>query len=381
MPKIPIVTAQQGPGVLQLPPIQRQQGFEEVSQFGQQLFDIDAKIRAQQDDLDLMSATGALETGLDEIKQNLTENPDYQSHPLSFMTQSKELSKRIREQFITNPLVGRAFQVKEQLLLGKAFIDVRHTARTLQGNAQLAQLENEGERLSREAAESSTLEQRDEKIQLFESATDRMLQRGYFGKDGPLEAEKKKIAFRQKVLQKNMDYVGRTNRPIFWERYFKGDFSDVDPNTRMKIAESVRTGEEREERRAEHSFNDAKKVFSNDAYGQANFGLFPRSELEDIKKGKHPFMSAEAGFHLEERNENSPSAAGNQSVLALQQEYRSGKRSAKRIETYRQRYSALAKDLGAPNTKLSQAFDELNAEEASLRTVEAAELTARIKVA
>lgn len=385
MPTIPIFTAERGPGVFQLPnvppPVPIESGGEALAQFGQRLADIDAKIRAQQDDLDLLSAVGEFELGLDSIRQGLTENPDYQSHEMSFMAQTTDLSKQVRQRFVTNPLVGRAFQIKEQQLLGKAFIDVRHTARTLQGNAQLAQLEMESDRLSREAAEAATSEQRGEKIQLFESATDRMLSRGYFGANGPLEAEKKKIAFRQKVLQKNMDYVGRTNRPVFWERYFKGEFSDVDPNTRMKIAESVRTGEEHEERRAEHALNDAKKVFSNDAYGQANFGLFPRSELEDIKKGNNPFMSAQEGHHLEERNENSPSSAGNRSVMALQQEYRSGKRSAKRIEEYRHKYNALARDLGVPNTKLSQAFDELNAEEASLRTVEAAELSAKIKIA
>lgn len=381
MPRIPIVSAQQGPGVLNLPAIQRQQGWDQVSQFGQQLSEIDAKLRAQQDDLDLMAGVGALETGIDEVKQKNLENPNYQSHEMSSILQFQDLSKRVREQYGTNTHVNRALQIKEQRLFGKAMIDVRHKSRALQGSAQLAQMDLEGERLSTLAAESTDTQKVKDYISDFETSVDRMNQRGFFGANGPEEATKKKMLFGQKVLSKNMDYQGRTDPTLFWERYAKGDFSGVEAVTREKIAEGVGRRQNEAESRAKTSFNEAKQVYANDAYGLANFGKFPQSRLNDILAGKDPFMDAHAGKTLARVNENAPNAAGNQSVMALQQAYRSGERSDKRIDYYRKQYQALADNLGAPNKALSTAFDELNSDRNALRTVKAAEQAAAFRAA
>ena len=56
MPRIPVITAERGPGVLQLPPVPQPariySGFEEIREFGETLGTIADRVKKQQDDLD-----------------------------------------------------------------------------------------------------------------------------------------------------------------------------------------------------------------------------------------------------------------------------------------------------------------------------------------
>lgn len=373
MPTIPIVTAQQGPGVLQLPPVNTITGFEEVAQLGETLIRIDSQLKKQQDDLDFMSMTADYDNGLAELKLGLKDNLDFASHEQSFLVGAKDLRTKLMKSYPSSPTVTQAFVGYERKHLPKALLDVRISSRELLGKEQLGRIAEQEERLSSRAAEALTPEERDTAIETHSDMIDRapLLD--------PLEKAKRKIEFNQKHLEKNMDYLGRTDRALMFELDRQGAFAGVDPLKRDTIREAARLAIESEDRRAKAVFKEAQDIVLRQAYGLANFGLYPKSSLEEAKANKDPFISPIEAHALEQRNNLGPSEEGNPQVRVLRDEYLAQISPPERVEAYRKKANALGKVLGHPNKELTDFLEELKHDTRAERNVAAAELATSSK--
>lgn len=382
MPRIPIFTAERGPGVLQLPavpaPARIITGFEQFKELGETLTTIDARLQKQQQDLDYIDGTGILDAGWAELKMKLEENPNYAGHELAFLQGARELSAKVRKRYATDTTVGKTLLAYEQKHLAKELINVRINSRKLLGQEQLGRVETELERLSREAAESKTPEERDQKMQLATDIIDRTQKRGFFGPDGPLEAAKKKIAFQHAMLEKNMDYLRRTDRSHLRELDRQGAFTQVDPVKRLKILEAARADEDHEEARRTRVFNQAKEIVTNDAYAKANQGLLSESELDDAVKGNNPFISAQTAAHIKERNDNPITGAGSLQIRTIMLDYHLKRMT---LQQAREALRDLADETGQKNKLLDQAADELMTDERTERDIRAKELAVNINTA
>jgi len=139
MPRIPILTAQQGPGVLNLRQVQRQTGFEEVSQFGEQLNEIGMRLQEQQDKLDLQDISSQFSYDLSVAKLNLRQNPDYAGHEAQLLKDAAEIQNRALAQPTSNA-VKRAFYGYARQKVREELIHVKVDALQLQSADQLDRL-------------------------------------------------------------------------------------------------------------------------------------------------------------------------------------------------------------------------------------------------
>lgn len=377
MPKIPIITAQQGPGVLNLPPVKLQTGFEEVMQLGTDLVKIDAKIEAARNDSLLVSASSRLDAGLKDLRQQAQDNPDYANRVHQFLKDSGDLSSTINQSLQGNRAVSAAFLSHQQRVMPSHIIDVKHDARKAQVLDIQGQATNQLDDLATVASEG-TPEQVATAVATAAELIDRHQHNGIYN---PLQAEQKKIKFREDTLKKNMTFLALSNPQELYKRNLEGQYRNVDPLERLKVLEQAASVEDKARNRAHALTADAKDIVLRDAYSQAATGELPESFLAEAEKNHNPLVSPQDAYHLRERNEKAPSSEGNRQVGYIMDELFSGDTTVERIKNARSELVALSKQLGHHNDTLSKALDHLSSLIRSENSVEAQQTTAKITAA
>lgn len=141
MPRIPIITAQEGPGILNLPPVQRMPGFEQMTQAGERLNAIREQLQAQQDRLDLEDLSSRFDYALSDAKLNLRQNPDYAQHTTQFLQDAADIQAKMAAQ-PGSPIVQRAFAMHAQQRVLHELVNVKTDALKLQHGDQLVRLDD-----------------------------------------------------------------------------------------------------------------------------------------------------------------------------------------------------------------------------------------------
>ena len=396
MPRIPIVNVEGQAAVERFPqefPVSRQidyrnlstesfaaKAFEQIANLGEKFVDVAQKIERQRDDMEVVEATSRYDTGLAEIRLKLKENIDYGSHEIEFLKKSSDLYKSVEGAFVTTPISRQTFRKHVIRTLPKELIEIKANSLKLAGEEQLSKLDQQEEELSLRAAEAITIDDRDDAIRLYTNLIDRTRERGLLS---PVKSEQKKISFKHKMLEKNMDFLRRTNVSRLWELDRQGAFAEIDPIKKLKILEAARLDEEKSIVRDERVFKNAQEIVERQWSSLANQGALPDNVLEGALKGEDPFISPDKARQYKTINSNPPigGGGGSLSIRVVMQEYHSGPSTQKRIEKARSNLLGLIKELNQADPLIDKAFNELQTDERTMRGINAAELSAGIKFA
>ena len=296
MPRIPIVSAQQGPGVLNLPPIQRQQGWEQVTEIGNQLAGIQGKIQAHQDELDLYRTETETQAELAQIKMDVALDPDYATHPEQYGKRAEEVKLRKWEVLSkTSPAAAQVYKLHAERMIEKDKVNVQIDANQKQIAQQGADTLVAGEEAARKwIKEPNATEQAKIKQDWFD-VVDRSLA------FGPEQKNKKKAQWDQWTATELIS-VDPTAARVALE---KGSFPELDPTQRQTLIRSAEVVEARRDRlviqeklaRQETTKQDFVKKWSSDTLTtkeilSSNLDAADQEhylKLMEVKEGK-PFV-------------------------------------------------------------------------------------------
>jgi len=338
---------------------------------------IEATLQKQKDDLEIATLTGQYDAAVEAIKLTLTQDPNYLGHEAAFTRQVSELQENVISS-TQRPPVQQALRARTALRFPKEAVEVRATALKLFGESQLAQLDRIEEDLSKRTAEATLEVDRNDAIQVYEALIRRARERGFLN---PLQEQQKRRSFTDKVLEKQMDVLRRTDRSTLYRLDREGAFTTLDPVKRLKILESARVDGEREIQQDERVFKQAQDVVERDWSAQANQGKLSDTEIERALIGQHPFITPDKARQYKTINENPLTGGTNLPIRIIMQEYHSGPSVQTRIDATRQQLKVLQLESGQPNKLLDAAFGELQTDERTMRGVRAQEISAGIKLA
>ena len=350
---------------------------EAIGENAVQWAQIEATLQKQKDDLEIATLTGQYDAGVEAIKLTLTQDPNYLSHEAAFTRQVSELQESVISS-TQRPAVQQALRARTALRFPKEAVAVRANAMKLFGESQLAQMDQLEEELSKRAAESPSEVDRNDAIQLYEAVARRARERGFLN---PLQEQQKRRSFTEKVLEKQMDVLRRTDRSTLYRLDREGAFTTLDPVKRLKTLESARLDGEREIQQDERVFKQAQDVVERDWSAQANQGRLSDAEIERALIGQHPFITPDKARQYKTINENPLTGGTNLPIRIIMQDYHSGPSVQARIDATRKQLKALQLESGQPNKLLDAAFGELQTDERTMRGVHAQEVSAGIKLA
>jgi len=382
MPKIPQIVASGQAPVLQLPRPGPQSygahGFRALTDFGERLGELATRLEQHRDKQELVKIAGRYEIGVAGIKDQLVAEPDVIKHPQLFTQRTQELQQNL-EKGIESGNVMAAFREHVGREFPKNLVDVQTNATKRMAQRELAGLKDLGDQLSTEAATAPQPRKRDEAIATYRGLLDDALEIGLINQ---LDHQREAQAFHEKTVEKNMDFLRRTDRPRLYEMDRQGAFAAADPITRLRILEAARVDEDQELARQHSSFKQAQDAVERHWAGLANQGLIPQSSLEAALKGQDPFIPADKAREYQRINESPViGGAGSTAIRGLMQDYHSGPSTTANIIKTRKALNKLARDMGRPDPLLDKALNELQTDERTMRGINAAEVQAGIKFA
>jgi len=352
MPRIPIVTAQQGPGVLQLPAVQRQTGFEEVVQLGERMATIQGHIQRQQDDLDLFRTLTDTEIEIKQRQMDVSADTDYATQAERFQKSAKEVMFR-KLGTLRSPSVAAVYQSRAERMIAEAGIHVETNAAKQQLEGQRAGWIVAGEQVAALWADAATPEKQE------------IISSEYFDgikRNGAFD-DKDRVKATSQFYESAMEYLRLTNRPRMRGLESQGAFQSIDPLKRAEILQKARQDDARDQANERENYNRAKDSYVGSKWALANQGLLPQSWLESAKKGLDPFFVNPKDLDdLEERNLNPIAGAGSQQVGAIMLEYARGEAVPARIQQARKQLNALT---DAPQGAIRKALEKLQSIESA----------------
>lgn len=271
MPRIPIITAQTGPGVLQLPAIQRQGGWEEVGRFGAQLADIQAKLRDQQDDLDLYRTLTDTEAELGQWRLSMTADTDYETQGERFTKAANEIKYRKLET-LRSPSVAAVYQARAERMIAKGQIHVQTDAMKGQLKVQGADILTSGEQAARLWIAADPDKREGIKQDWF-TLVDRSLA------FTPEQKNKKKAQWDEWTAIEAI----RVNPTAALTALSKGEFPELDPNQRETLMRSAEIAEARQQREVEHQQRLQREDQNNQLYDKLRDNALQWSEVKAAK--------------------------------------------------------------------------------------------------
>lgn len=143
MPQLPVINAD-GRAAIFTPPRLGPEYFgagaaRSLDEFGQTLLAVGKKLQDQEDELQYASAIGRLDAGLDTIRLDLKQDPDYASHPKKFQQQATALQANIAKELTRQP-VQTAFAARAAKTLPLHGVQVQADALSLWNSAQIAHI-------------------------------------------------------------------------------------------------------------------------------------------------------------------------------------------------------------------------------------------------
>lgn len=353
MPRIPIITAQTGPGVLQLPPVQRTDGFEQLTDTGNRLMAIQDRLQAQQDDLDLFRTLTETESELKQWQRSIAGDTDYETQADRYTKAANEIKYR-KIETLKSPAVAAVAQSRIERMIAETGIHVQTDAMKRIAERQQVEFSDLSEQTAQRFANAETPEVREGIRREWNDLLGR----------NQVLTPKQREAHQQAISEKAMKYLRLTNRPRLREWQREGVFKDVDPVKQAEILKQAADDDETERRRADAAFTEATKVHMRDIWAKANMGQLTPAEIDNMQANRDPFVDPHQVAAIVERNENPIGAGTSGPIEAVMLEYRSGSATPARIEQYRKRLNAL-QNQGVNQKKLTEALAILQGQEMS----------------
>ena len=382
MPQIPIPTAQRSPTVLQLPNVSPNsfgaQAGEQISQFGQALERTAFHLQAQQDELQLTAMAGQLDLAVDAAKQSALQHPVLAARPGIF-EDGMNAARETIEKGTQSTAVQRALLAHQYRIVPQAVIQLQHESMVRLKGENDTMLFKELDNTAREIPTMSDPVMREEALMRIRTHLERSKQSGLMT---PLDAEKTWSKFKLDVLENNMDYLRQTNPTKMQELDRQGAFAELDPMKRLKVLSDASKDVEHAETVNEKNFKKLQDAWNADWSARANLGQLSVFEQTQALAGLHPFITSDKAREYAKINANPPDVGGASTpIRVIVQEYHGKPITRQNIEVTRKKLNATARELGVPSPLLDKALNELQADEMSMRGVDAAEMTAKIQYA
>lgn len=255
MPQIPLISDRSNHGVLNLPSPSPQhfgaQAGQGLSEFGQALAQVGARMQAQDDETALIQKTSAYNERLAEIPQEILDDPNIEpgQRYKQFMLKAKEHRRTLEAD--ASPAVARALGNHEEQALGRALVQFQHDATAVRVQAARVGVQGTQSQLAQQEAFALANGDKDGVIdarQLRTDALGRAVERGTLN---PVEAQ----AMHERAENDKFELVAQQN-----------------PEWLMAHVEQVKAGKV-----SEHGMDPTKAVY----YGNLAYNELHRRELAE----------------------------------------------------------------------------------------------------
>jgi hypothetical protein len=185
MPRIPIPTAETGPGIIRAtttsPDSFGAQAFQGVTQLGRGFTELAAQAQHVQDQLDLVQLSSQYETQLDEARTTIAQHPDLERHSemLEAVTQKLQ-GKLLKANPHISSAVHSAFQNHATKLYTTAAIDLQHAGVKAKVGRAKADFATTEEQLLEKAALAPSLDDADKHLHLLDELRANVVRQGVF---------------------------------------------------------------------------------------------------------------------------------------------------------------------------------------------------------
>src|SRR3972149_1197197 len=238
MPRIPTIPPEGGAVPLEYPRVpaapERVNIGQGLANLGVVAGDIAEKLDKQDAELELIDMVGKYDANVALTKDKVFRDPSIENKVVGFTQRVQKVQGEFLQGIKRSDVRG-AFQAHISKTFPKQVVDVHIDSLKWKGQEILAKLDRIGEEQAKKAAESVTPEDMDDAMNVYHDA----LRSAEGVQLNPEERQEKAKKVNKMVLEKNMDYMRRTDRPEMFRLDREGFYSSVDPIVRLEILKAA----------------------------------------------------------------------------------------------------------------------------------------------
>lgn len=340
---------------------------------------IDQKVQDQKDDLQAYDIAGQLDQHAELVRQQLSAQTSLTDQEIAQQYKAMVTNKMDELLQGTSEQVGFAIKRHMAQNLGRQTIELRHATvrnRIADNEALLNRVTEQ--RLNDYPKITDPIEQA-----TFFARQKELLDRSW--KNGLLseeDAQKRYDKFVTDAVMGQMNRLRVTDRTALFSMEQAGHFDRVPVEDRVKVLAQANEDRRNEQRGQEELFKRFKGSVEVGWQVMANRQSIPGNMLQDALDGKDPFIGPDEARRYAEQNSRPviKSQEDDLPTRTVMQWYHSGESSPERIASARKKLAAIAKG-NVARESIDKAFNELQTDERTMRTIQAQEISAGIHFA
>jgi hypothetical protein len=379
IPKIDTYTAQGRQAVLSLPAVSPDsfghQAFGQLSEFGQKLQEVSYAIQSQRDQIQLTDMASQLDLAIPQAQQTALQHPIVSERPQIFQDEVIKARERIAKG-TESSAVHTALLSHQQRTMPQAVLHLQQQS--------MVQMQDDNNAMLTKAMNDAALKiptladpaQRVETLGGIRKILDDSTSRKLMTKD---HAEKTWATFQATVMDKQMDYLRQTDPQLMRTMDRNGEFKYLDATVRLKHLAQASDDAEKDATYQEKAFTATQHSHELDWSAQANQGRLSDFQLSEALAGRNRYITPDKAREYAKINASPPDVSATAPSQVIMQQYHGGPITRSRIAAARNQLTNAAREMGRPSAAFDKALNELQADEMSMRTVDAAEKTANIQ--
>ena len=393
MPRLPQPTAQGRPAQANMPYASPwhfgSQAFHDTTEFGSTLQRTGFALQQQQDEIETVRLASEYDVKLPQVIQEVMDDPqinrEMQNAPderARMAIQQSELELRVGE--MRKALTENSSPAVQQVLMKHQFQRFPQAVTHMQTETMKRRADANAAQLDAVMADKAVAipQMADPESRAVALGEVRgLLERAVDGRTMTEDAAVQKwTRFQHGVLEHQMDYLRRTDRQQLRELDRSGQFDALGTDKRLKILSQASADELREESMRDKAHNEVRMVVQEEYQARANQGLLREDELRHMLAGRNAYVKPDESRELARVNAAPPMTrheGGDEAVQAVMLGYHAGPSSLERIKQTRKSLLGLK----VKSKDLDKAFNELQTDERTMRSVQASEMAAGIRFA
>ena len=362
MPKIPIFNARTYGGGVDFgrlgPEAYGAGAFRGIAGLGAVLQDA----QLQQDEIEVKRQAVMLDTRLEELKEEIKEEPDFAKRDKLYEDRATEYLKTATDS-LTSDNVKAGLNSYYSIKFPREMVKVRVGTQKEWGESRIAQTESLGDMMADRIVSSDDPAEA-AKYQALYKGQLQQLSQGPYAPLNEVQRQRMESAFETKVTTKRAQRMINQDAPSFLRAADEGQFSNLTEDVVYRFREQARTKIEQNEARDDRVMRQIKEASLNNWNARANRGDITAAEMTELLNGNNPYVSAREARTLNEVNSNPlAGAAAGTAVQAIMSEYYLGERTIPRINATRARLRALQVETGQPDPLIMKAANELQGDQ------------------
>lgn len=270
-----------------------------LGELGGSLDKIAEESRKQQDALDFATFSGEYDAALEDLKEEIKAEPDYEKRPKLYSEKALDLQKTYLERD-QSQAVKNALQTHFARTLPKQMIEVKVESLKEWNSSRLAELDQVEDVLAGRII-SAPDDAEAQRLKGLHSGLVRGISVGPYAALRPEQAQKRIENFEIKVTAKRADAALRADPEDFLAREQAGEFGRLDQSVRTKLVEQAMQRSEQQAKRVDQLHDKIRKGQFSTLAGLANEGrLTMDTEVEpgtgltfrDALQGKSAYLTS-----------------------------------------------------------------------------------------